>query len=155
MCNGVPYAQVKDFFRYYSMNRHKATVLTPSYHMESYSPDDNRYDHRQFLYNVRCVRQLGWGSRGGGGCGVLMGGAGAFDRTAWSHCSFGCSVWPWQCFHRIGQGRFRVGLEHQRAIWQALHTCCSAVSKDATPMGGRGSAGLSVLHCAPLAQCPT
>lgn len=45
--------KVKDFFRYYSMNRHKATVLTPSYHMESYSPDDNRYDHRQFLYNVR------------------------------------------------------------------------------------------------------
>ncbi len=50
---------MKDFFRYYSMNRHKATVLTPSYHMESYSPDDNRYDHRQFLYNVRCVRQPG------------------------------------------------------------------------------------------------
>ncbi|EFJ48782.1 hypothetical protein VOLCADRAFT_90620 [Volvox carteri f. nagariensis] len=45
--------QVKDFFRFYSINRHKATVLTPSYHMESYSPDDNRYDHRQFLYNVR------------------------------------------------------------------------------------------------------
>ncbi|GIL71251.1 hypothetical protein Vretifemale_1851 [Volvox reticuliferus] len=45
--------KVKDFFRFYSMNRHKATVLTPSYHMESYSPDDNRYDHRQFLYNVR------------------------------------------------------------------------------------------------------
>ena len=28
------------------------TTLTPSYHAESYSPDDNRYDHRQFLYNV-------------------------------------------------------------------------------------------------------
>lgn len=50
--------QVKDFFRFYSMNRHKATVLTPSYHMESYSPDDNRYDHRQFLYNVRFVHLL-------------------------------------------------------------------------------------------------
>ncbi|GIL46495.1 hypothetical protein Vafri_3475, partial [Volvox africanus] len=47
--------KVKEFFRFYSMNRHKATVLTPSYHMESYSPDDNRYDHRQFLYNVRFV----------------------------------------------------------------------------------------------------
>ena len=28
------------------------TVLTPSYHAESYSPDDNRYDHRPFLYNI-------------------------------------------------------------------------------------------------------
>ena len=41
------------FFRYYATNRHKATVLTPSYHAESYSPDDNRFDHRQFLYNTR------------------------------------------------------------------------------------------------------
>ena len=45
--------QVKHFFTYYAINRHKATVLTPSYHAESYSPDDNRFDHRQFLYNVR------------------------------------------------------------------------------------------------------
>lgn len=44
-------AKVKHFFKYYAVNRHKATVLTPSYHAESYSPDDNRYDHRQFLYN--------------------------------------------------------------------------------------------------------
>lgn len=44
--------QVKAFFRFYAINRHKATVLTPSYHAESYSPDDNRFDHRQFLYNV-------------------------------------------------------------------------------------------------------
>ena len=29
------------------------TTLTPSYHAETYSPDDNRYDHRQFLYNVK------------------------------------------------------------------------------------------------------
>jgi len=28
-------------------------VLTPSYHAENYSPDDNRFDHRQFLYNFR------------------------------------------------------------------------------------------------------
>ena len=28
--------KVKRFFRYYSINRHKMTVLTPSYHAESY-----------------------------------------------------------------------------------------------------------------------
>jgi NAD+ synthase (glutamine-hydrolysing) len=43
---------VKHFFKYYAINRHKATVLTPSYHAESYSPDDNRFDHRPFLYNA-------------------------------------------------------------------------------------------------------
>ena len=46
-------AKVKRFFTYYAVNRHKMTVLTPSYHAESYSPDDNRFDLRQFLYNVR------------------------------------------------------------------------------------------------------
>jgi len=46
-------AKVKRFFYYYSANRHKMTVLTPAYHAESYSPDDNRFDLRQFLYNVR------------------------------------------------------------------------------------------------------
>lgn len=45
-------AKVKHFFRCYAINRHKTTVLTPSYHAESYSPDDNRFDHRQFLYNA-------------------------------------------------------------------------------------------------------
>jgi NAD+ synthase (glutamine-hydrolysing) len=35
--------QVKHFFKYYAINRHKATVLTPSYHAENYSPDDNRW----------------------------------------------------------------------------------------------------------------
>ena len=29
------------------------TTLTPSYHAEVYSPDDNRFDHRPFLYNTR------------------------------------------------------------------------------------------------------
>ena len=43
--------KVKHFFRMYSINRHKQTVLTPSLHMENYSPDDNRFDLRQFLYN--------------------------------------------------------------------------------------------------------
>jgi NAD+ synthase (glutamine-hydrolysing) len=44
---------VKRFFTYYASNRHKATVLTPAYHAESCSPDDNRFDLRQFFYNVR------------------------------------------------------------------------------------------------------
>jgi NAD+ synthase (glutamine-hydrolysing) len=29
------------------------TTITPSYHAESYSPDDNRFDLRPFLYNTR------------------------------------------------------------------------------------------------------
>jgi NAD+ synthase (glutamine-hydrolysing) len=44
--------KVKAFFRFYAINRHKMTTITPSYHAESYSPDDNRFDHRQFLYQV-------------------------------------------------------------------------------------------------------
>ena len=36
--------QVKLFFRKYAINRHKMTTVTPSYHAEAYSPDDNRYD---------------------------------------------------------------------------------------------------------------
>jgi len=43
-------AKVKHFFRSYGINRHKLTTLTPAYHAESYSPDDNRFDLRQFLY---------------------------------------------------------------------------------------------------------
>lgn len=38
--------KVKRFFYYYSVNRHKMTTLTPSYHAETYGTDDNRYDHR-------------------------------------------------------------------------------------------------------------
>ena len=34
--------KVKFFFTMYSINRHKMTTLTPSYHAEVYSPDDNR-----------------------------------------------------------------------------------------------------------------
>ncbi|XP_061347600.1 glutamine-dependent NAD(+) synthetase [Gastrolobium bilobum] len=49
---------VKYFFKYYSINRHKMTVLTPSYHAESYSPEDNRFDLRQFLYNARWPYQF-------------------------------------------------------------------------------------------------
>lgn len=44
--------KVKHFFRCYAINRHKMTVITPSYHAESYSPDDNRFDLRPFLYRV-------------------------------------------------------------------------------------------------------
>ncbi|KAG1054311.1 hypothetical protein G6F43_003672 [Rhizopus delemar] len=44
--------KVKRFFFYYSINRHKLTTLTPSYHAEAYSPDDNRFDMRPFLYNA-------------------------------------------------------------------------------------------------------
>jgi len=50
--------KVKLFFRYYSINRHKSTTLTPAYHAEQYSPDDNRFDLRQFLYNVAWPRQF-------------------------------------------------------------------------------------------------
>jgi NAD+ synthase (glutamine-hydrolysing) len=42
--------KVKDFFIFYSINRHKMTTLTPSYHAESYGTDDNRFDMRPFLY---------------------------------------------------------------------------------------------------------
>jgi NAD+ synthase (glutamine-hydrolysing) len=42
--------KVRHFFRSYAINRHKMTVITPAYHAEQYSPDDNRYDLRPFLY---------------------------------------------------------------------------------------------------------
>merc|ERR1712183_140792 len=51
-------AKVKRFFFYYSINRHKMCTLTPSYHAEGYSPDDNRYDLRPFLYNSKWTRQF-------------------------------------------------------------------------------------------------
>lgn len=50
--------KIKRFFTFYSINRHKLTTLTPAYHAESYSPDDNRYDHRQFLYCAAWERQF-------------------------------------------------------------------------------------------------
>ena len=34
------------------------TILTPSYHAESYSPDDNRFDLRPFLYNSKWTEQF-------------------------------------------------------------------------------------------------
>ena len=50
--------KVKNFFRFYAINRHKMTTITPSVHMESYSHDDNRYDLRPFLINVSWPRQF-------------------------------------------------------------------------------------------------
>eukprot|EP01031_Cornospumella_fuschlensis_P033793 gene33793-40892_t len=50
--------KVKRFFRFYAINRHKLTTLTPAYHAESYSPDDNRFDLRPFLYNTAWPRQF-------------------------------------------------------------------------------------------------
>ncbi|KAJ1767730.1 glutamine-dependent NAD(+) synthetase [Coemansia sp. RSA 1813] len=46
-------SKVKRFFFFYSINRHKMTTITPSYHAETYSPDDNRFDLRPFLYDSR------------------------------------------------------------------------------------------------------
>lgn len=34
------------------------TTLTPSYHAEAYSPEDQRFDHRPFLYNTRWAWQF-------------------------------------------------------------------------------------------------
>lgn len=45
--------KVKRFFVEYARNRHKMTTITPSYHAEAYSPDDNRFDLRPFLYPSR------------------------------------------------------------------------------------------------------
>lgn len=50
--------KVKRFFYFYSVNRHKMCIITPSYHAEAYSPDDNRFDLRQFLYNTKWTRQF-------------------------------------------------------------------------------------------------
>lgn len=50
--------KVQRFFKYYAINRHKMTTLTPSYHAEEYSPDDNRFDLRPFLYNTAWTRQF-------------------------------------------------------------------------------------------------
>lgn len=41
--------KVKRFFYFYAVNRHKMTTITPAYHAEQYSPDDNRFDLRPFL----------------------------------------------------------------------------------------------------------
>ena len=50
-------AKVKKFYSRYARNRHKMTTLTPSYHAENYSPEDNRFDLRPFLYPSAFTRQ--------------------------------------------------------------------------------------------------
>lgn len=52
-------AKVKRFYFYYAINRHKQTVITPAYHAEQYSPDDNRFDLRPFLIDAR----FSWASK--------------------------------------------------------------------------------------------
>lgn len=52
-------SKVKRFFRFYAINRHKLTTLTPSYHAEGYSPEDNRFDLRPFLYETSWKRAFG------------------------------------------------------------------------------------------------
>ncbi|EMC91495.1 hypothetical protein BAUCODRAFT_330188 [Baudoinia panamericana UAMH 10762] len=44
------YWKVRNFMYYYAVNRHKMTTMTPGLYLESYTPDDNRYDLRPFLY---------------------------------------------------------------------------------------------------------
>lgn len=44
------YKKVRDFMYYYAINRHKMTTMTPGLYLESYTPDDNRFDLRPFLY---------------------------------------------------------------------------------------------------------
>ncbi|KAK4546042.1 hypothetical protein LTR36_002179 [Oleoguttula mirabilis] len=44
------YTKVRDFMYYYAINRHKMTTMTPGLYLESYTPDDNRFDLRPFLY---------------------------------------------------------------------------------------------------------
>jgi len=41
---------ITDMRTHQGINRHKMTTMTPAVHMESYSPDDHRFDHRPFLY---------------------------------------------------------------------------------------------------------
>ncbi|QIW98013.1 hypothetical protein AMS68_003531 [Peltaster fructicola] len=46
------YQKVADFMKFYAINRHKQTTMTPGLYLESYTPDDNRYDLRPFLYPI-------------------------------------------------------------------------------------------------------
>lgn len=50
--------KVKRFFKLHAANRHKQNILTPALHSESYSPDDNRFDHRQILFDTNWTWQF-------------------------------------------------------------------------------------------------
>lgn len=45
--------KVKHFHKFYAINRHKQTTLTPAYHAENYSTDDNRFDLRPILIDSK------------------------------------------------------------------------------------------------------
>jgi len=49
--------KVERFYKMHMQNRHKMTTLTPSYHAENYSPDDNRFDLRPFCYKFPLTHQ--------------------------------------------------------------------------------------------------
>lgn len=42
--------KIKRFFTFYANNRHKCTILPPSFHFDPESCDDNRYDMRPYIY---------------------------------------------------------------------------------------------------------
>jgi NAD+ synthase (glutamine-hydrolysing) len=46
-------AKVKYFFVHYSQNRHKAAISTPSYFIDNYCVEDNRFDMRQLFYDTK------------------------------------------------------------------------------------------------------
>jgi len=50
--------KVKDFYFFHVINRHKMTTLTPAYHAENYSPEDNRFDLRPFLVQATFDHQF-------------------------------------------------------------------------------------------------
>lgn len=43
------YRKVRHMWYYFGINRHKAEIITPALHAETYSPDSNRYDLLPFL----------------------------------------------------------------------------------------------------------
>jgi NAD+ synthase (glutamine-hydrolysing) len=42
--------KIKRFFKFYGINRHKMTIITPSFYYDPESCDDNRYDMRPVMY---------------------------------------------------------------------------------------------------------
>jgi NAD+ synthase (glutamine-hydrolysing) len=42
--------KIKRFFKFYGMNRHKMTIITPAFYYDPESCDDNRYDMRPIMY---------------------------------------------------------------------------------------------------------
>jgi hypothetical protein len=52
------YNKVLMFFKQYAQNRHKMNILTNAIHLTSYSPDDNRYDHRPFMLDINWKEQM-------------------------------------------------------------------------------------------------